>query len=386
MGRLRAVRMPRRWLSAAAAVFLASVPEATSAGAAPEKPYIAEIMPPATCVAAPDRACLLAAYQNVVSRYDNRQEGTKTGSLRLFIVAQSGLNDPAVDALVSQSSPYWTADRLKARRAELTAQAAKPSVPSDSDVVAPSPTEMPAEQAGILATADEHRRMWRTDKVIRALARAGRSLEAEKLLAVVQRSMRGRDTTLRDSVAVTAARSFAEAGAWPAWSRSLTAGGYPRMMADATMDSDPEVDPTEVGILEPLRLGIPVEDLLPWVARAKNPAFRDHLLLEISKAAFERGRVSAWRSDVEGVRRHVVAATARGEFLHHPDNPFDRGDETLFRFCWDEARQHGDRVLALVAALQAAITPPSEDDVPSHDRVRERVLVALADAMLAATR
>jgi hypothetical protein len=101
------------------------------------------------------------------------------------------------------------------------------------------------------------------------------------------------------------------------------------------------------------------------------------------EAAFDRGRVAAWKSDIEGFRRHVVEATARGEMLRRdPENPFDPVDTTLLGFCRDEAKARGDRGLALLAASQSILKPPAEDTAFERNRFRERLMDALINALL----
>jgi hypothetical protein len=255
--------------------------------------------------------------------------------------------------------------------------------PEQAPADLPTQSEFPTERARIVAIPDRQSRVWQANKVIGALITAHRFDEAEDLLARVLKSLRGPDSSLPNYLAETSARAFGAAREWPGWSRSLAAAGYEKRLAAARTTTDAENDPTDFAVVEPLSQGVPPQQLLPWIARAKDPAFRDTLVMLMVEAAFDRGRVASWKSDIDGFRRHVVEATARGEMLRRdPENPFDAVDATLLGFCRDEASGRGDRGLALVAALQTILKPPSEDTAFERDRFRERVMDALISALL----
>ena len=341
--------------------------------------FLADIMPPVACLAAPSPECLVAAVEAAVSRFERPETGRKAAALRLFMAVDAGLNEPAADALLIRYDPNLTTARLREIRAK-PGWSVRPPVERQADP--PAPSEFGAERALIVGISDPHARVWRANDIIGALIRSGRIDEAEVLQAATRKSLKKGDAGPRDYLAVTSARAFGAAGAWQAWSRSLSAAGFETKLATARTTSGPEEDPTEVAVAEPLRQGIPVEKLYPWIAHAKDRAFRESLMEMMVQAAFDRGRAASWRADFGGFRRYLVETTARGEMLRREaDNPFSSADEALLTFARTEADARKDRGLALAAALQTNLKPPSEDTAVARDTARERILETLIRAL-----
>lgn len=354
----------------------------------PERPaFLIETLPPATCLSEPTIACLLAAFEATVSRFENAQRGNEVASSQLFRMVAEDVNDPAVDAMLTRFSPRWTDARLATLRDERRlvldrAAAAAAAEPKPEPV---SAAALPRKRAEILAIRDLDERVSRARATVTALIRAGRPEDADGIFKAVMKSLPNRPSSLGQSFAMTAARAYGEAGDWPSWSKSLIAGGLDRQVATAKTDGGPEDDPTDMVFLEPLRQGIPNDLMLQWLERARDPAFRMGIAKLMLDAAYDRGRMAAWTRDFPAFRRYVIDVTAGGEFLRRdPDNPFAGADEPLATYVHDQLKMRHDSGLALAMSLQPHLKPSTLPmDGSDRDRARERMVETLRSAMIA---
>lgn len=356
----------------------------TGAPTASEAPtFVVPILPSEACLSAPDGPCLAAALDIAIAAYERREFRDRVASRHLFRAVIRGVDEPAIDALLVRHDAAQAA-RLGPLHEEGRRERQRRRASADAEAqVAPAIADVAAERARILALRDPGTRASQAGHAVAALIRTGRAADAEALFAAAMATLPRRAPELAPGLALRTARAFAAAGNWPAWSSALLAGGYDRKVAAAKTDGPPENDPTDLVFDEPLGQGLPAEALLPWLARARDPAFRAALTRRALERQFDRGRMAAWTGDFPGFRRHVIAKTAGGELLRRdPDNAFDGGDEALLGFARNEARRRADVGLGLAVALQGSLKRLPETSAFERDTVRDRIMDAYATALV----
>lgn len=361
--------------TAAAAILIGAL--ITGAVARDRPDFLVPLMPPEACMTAPDRACLLAALDHAFMTYERGMYRNDVATRTLNAVARGGVIEPALDVLRRKYDPTLTPEKLKFQ-AELTAkdlEVAKRTAASDAIQSA----DIGEIRAAILAEKSESSRISKAVAAVDRLTRTGRTAEADALFQAVVKTVRPGGPALA-SIAFNVSQSYAAAGAWALWSKALILGGYDRRIATATVDDPPEIDPTEAVFETPLRHRAPADVVLPWLGRARNAAYRDAMTKLVLAAAFERGRVAAWRDDFEALRRRIVTATARGELVTSQDRSSETPDEPMLAFAdtWAARDDHG---LRLALALQRRLGFVEAMADSDRDYARSFVFQDLAAAL-----